>query len=344
MLQRRSRLLFMLFVGWPLLSVLANGGRIAHWLDMWEATALQIAGEMALWALLGMALSAALWLPLRRWLGVHPLTGSRLLVLVALCVAVGLGFSIVDEWVHWPMPEPPPPPEGRPPRPFWAHAFIPGAAMFAWLAVQVLMDSYERLASERERALRAETLATESRLALLHNELNPHFLFNALNSVIGVISEDPPRAQRMVRQLAGLLRHALRGPEVSTLGDEVDVAIQYLAIEQVRFEDRLQVGVDLPDALASSPVPPMLLQPLVENAVKHGMGEGVLTVRIEAAAAGDAMIVRVANAGRLGPLDRGVGLRNLRDRLAVRPGGGRLDLSQEGADVVATLTLPREAS
>lgn len=115
-------------------------------------------------------------------------------------------------FLGWPLPEPPPPPEGRPRHGLWAHAFTPGAAMFAWVAVISLMDTFERLGQERARALEAEALASEARLAMLRDELNPHVLFNALNSVIGVISEDPPRAQQMVRPLSGLLRHSLRGP------------------------------------------------------------------------------------------------------------------------------------
>jgi two-component system, LytTR family, sensor kinase len=334
----RRRHLLMLLLGWPLLSVLANSGRISRWLDF-GATTLQIAGAMAMWAVLGMAMSAALWLPWRRWMARSPLTTGRLLVLVALCLVAGVGFEAIQAWLDWPIPVGEPP-KGRAPRSAWSRAFVPGVALFSWFAVQHLLETLERLGAERERALQAESLATEARLAMLRNELNPHFLFNAMNSIIGVIEEDPPKAQRMVRQLSGLLRHTLGGPTTSTLQAEVEVAQKYLAIEQVRFEERLRVEVDVPAALATYPVPPMLLQPLVENAIKHGMGVVPLTVRIDAQTHQGGLRVRVVHPGRLGPLGRGVGLRNLRDRLALVDGDASFELSDGDGQVVAAITLP----
>lgn len=98
------------------------------------------------------------------------------------------------------------------------------------------------------------------------------------------------------------------------------MARKYLRIEQVRFEERLEVVVEAPDELLGLTVPPMLLQPLVENAVKQGMDAQALTITLTAALVDGALVVRVCNPGHLGPLDRGVVLRNLRDRLAVQPG------------------------
>jgi two-component system, LytTR family, sensor kinase len=327
----------MFFLGWPLFSVLANTGRATRWMER-GMTAPQVLGEMLLWAGLGIAMSAVLWFPWRRWMADAPLSGWRLLGLVALCGVAGIGFEAVRLAIEWPAFDPHLP-KGRAPA-AWARAFIPGVAMFSWVAVHYLLDTSERLGEERERALKAEALATEARLAMLRNELNPHFLFNAMNSIIGVIGEDPSRAQKMVRQLSGLLRHSLTGPESSTLGAEIEVALKYLGIEKVRFEERLQVEVRVDEALQQVPLPSMLLQPLVENSVKHGMGEGVLTVTLEAEGVGEDLVLWVRNQGRLGDGDGGVGLRNLRERLQLLPSAGRLEIAQVGPDVVATVTLP----
>ncbi len=207
-----------------------------------------------------------------------------------------------------------------------------------------MVDALGRFARERERALRAEALAAESRLAMLRYELNPHFRFNALNSVIGVIREDPGKAQSMVRQLAELLRYALTSHGASTVEVEVHVAQQYLAIEQVRFEERLAVVVEIPDALWQESVPPMLLQPLVENAIKHGMGDVPLRVRISAAREGGELRFTVANNGRLveAGAGTGVGLRNLRERVQLAHPAATVSLAEVGAEVHAVVRLPRE--
>jgi signal transduction histidine kinase len=336
MLMRR-RVLWMLFGGWPLLSLLANGGRMHRWLGPMQATTTEVLGEMFVWAALGIVLSVAVWSVWRRWMAEAELSSGNVVVLFGLCVVAGLVFESAERSIGWPMAYDLGP-RGRM-RPSWTQAFLPGAAIFAWVSTQILLDTQERVAATRARALRAEALATESRLTMLRHELNPHFLFNALNSIIGVISEDRAKAQHMVRQLAGLLRHALYSPEVSTVTAEVAVAERYLAIEQLRFEERLQVAVDVAPEVAEVPVPAMLLQPLVENAVKHGMGEAPLHIRIEAQPDGARTALVVRHRGTLGPTDRGVGLRNLRDRLALDDSA--FDIAQLDDDVVATIRVGR---
>lgn len=340
----------MFFLGWPLLSVLANSGRASRWLEM-GVSGPEILGEMALWAALGMALSALIWFPWRRWMAEANMNAWRLLALVVICALSGVALEAVMRAVDWPSALIGPPP-GRPERSAWTHAFAPGVAMFSWVLVHYLMDTFERLGVERERALRAESLATEAQLTMLRNELNPHFLFNALNSIIGVISEDPKKAQSMVRQLAGLLRHTLRGPSVSTLGAEVEVAMKYLRIEQLRFEERLEVEVALPEELSACPLPPMLLQPLVENAIKHGPNQGTMRLHLQAEVKDSALHIQIRNTGQLkkGQLKEGqlkesqagVGLRNLRERLSIHSAGGHFELFQQGPEVVALLTLPMD--
>ncbi len=131
----------------------------------------------------------------------------------------------------------------------------------------------ERAGLEADRAELTRQL-TDARLSALRMQLNPHFLFNALNAVSAYVERDPERAQTMLAQLAALLRRVLDGdarPEVP-LAEELALLRDYLAIQQARFGDTLAVEEDVdPDAL-DVPVPPLLLQPLVENAVEHGVG------------------------------------------------------------------------
>jgi LytS/YehU family sensor histidine kinase len=180
---------------------------------------------------------------------------------------------------------------------------------------------------------------------MLRYELNPHFLFNALNSIVGTIDESPSRAQTMVRQLAELLRHSLHAEGGSTLADEVRTVDLYLALESVRFEDRLVVAVTVPAEAGSWPVPAMLLQPLVENAVKHGMpsSPSPLRVDVDAGIVDDRLVVTVSNTGTLARTPgQGVGLRNLRDRLVhLYAGDYTFELRQVDDRVVARLTLGR---
>jgi sensor histidine kinase YesM len=134
------------------------------------------------------------------------------------------------------------------------------------VATEASLDVKER---ERQRAL---GLATEARLASLESRVRPHFLFNALNSAIALIPDDPRRAEDVLERLAGLLRFSLdtAAPMVS-LGDELRVVIDYLEIERVRFGDRLRYDIDVADELRSVPVPAFAVQTVVENSVKYAV-------------------------------------------------------------------------
>jgi hypothetical protein len=194
------------------------------------------------------------------------------------------------------------------------------------------------------RAAHAERLAQQARLEALQYQLNPHFLFNALNSAVAMIDEDPARAQRMLTLLSALLRHTLRRDAgTSTLGEELDVIARYLEIEGVRFEDKLAVSVDVPDALRTCSVPPLLLHALVENAVKHGMQTSPMPLRVSLAARrdGDMLAIEVRNTGRLERGEGGIGLRNIAGRLdAMFPGRHRFGLDEDDGWVRAVLSVP----
>jgi LytS/YehU family sensor histidine kinase len=164
-------------------------------------------------------------------------------------------------------------------------------ALLEWLAIAAARRIDEiRIVQERlEQSLRRvelTRLATHAELQALRARLNPHFLFNALTTIGQLLRESPDRALATLYQLTGLLRAVLRTPtaDLVPLAEELEIITAYLGIEKARFENRLQVEQDVADELLTALVPPLLLQPLVENAVKHGIGpkRGGGTVRVAA--------------------------------------------------------------
>ena len=227
-----------------------------------------------------------------------------------------------------------------------------------------------RRSQEREReAMEARRLAQEAQLQMLAYQLNPHFLFNALTSIRAMIDEDRARARQMVTELAAFLRHALveRALATTTLAAELDALRGYLAIEQIRFEERLAIETHIDEAAESCAIPAFLIHPLLENAIKHGARDngGPLRVRLDARVTGDTLRVEVWNTGvlasrtpndllhdgELGFADAtphatgtGIGVRNVRERLArLFPGRHRFELTDERGWVRALVELPARA-
>jgi hypothetical protein len=176
-----------------------------------------------------------------------------------------------------------------------------------------------RQALERERL---EKLRAEADLAALQARINPHFLFNTLNSLAALIAVDPVSAEAMTQRLSECFRYALRashGPV--TLAEEIAFVEDYLALEKLRFGDRLSVSIEVDPAVAGVRIPGLVVQPLVENALKHGLAplERGGSVRLQAGAADGLLLVRVEDDGRglaPGTAGGGTGLANVRDRLA----------------------------
>lgn len=168
----------------------------------------------------------------------------------------------------------------------------------------------------------ARTALAEAELRGLKSQLNPHFLFNSLNSLRALVTEDPQRAQQAITELAGILRYQLQSGERSLVpfADELGMVEQYLAIELVRFDDRLTVEREIDPAAMSLLIPPLALQTLVENAVKYGVSREVARsrIRLEARLISETLELTVGNTGTLQTRDSsstGVGLTNLRTRL-----------------------------
>ncbi len=216
-----------------------------------------------------------------------------------------------------------------------------------WLLFYVALTSRRRY---QEKEVRLQLAVRDAELRALEAQVNPHFLFNCLNSIRALVTENPAVAQDMITRFATILRYNLQRDWSHTvpLSAEVEVVSDYLALEAVRFEDRLRVEVAIDPAAAHAPVPPMLLQTLVENAIKHGIsalpegGELKITGRADQ----DGLLLEVANSGRLngnGSSGTQLGLSNARQRLRLLYGSrAALEVSGEAGTVVARVRIPKD--
>ncbi|MCL4818621.1 MAG: histidine kinase [Vicinamibacteria bacterium] len=228
---------------------------------------------------------------------------------------------------------------------------IGGLGFLLAAALQHAQAAARRSHEAERRELDQRVLSREAELKALRAQLQPHFLFNALNSISALTTAHPAGARDMCVRLAEFLRLSLRHGQRDAipLGEELGLVERYLAIEQVRFGDRLRVAWEVDENARAVPVPPLLLQPLVENAVGHGIAglvEGGV-VRVAAGRAGDRLWLEVEN-----PVDvdapprrrgEGVGLENVRRRLAAASGGrGRLEAGGAAGSFRVRLELPAE--
>lgn len=192
---------------------------------------------------------------------------------------------------------------------------------------------------------------TTARLAELQSRIRPHFLFNTLNSAIALVRAEPAKAESLLEDLSDLFREALRDPRGhTTLGAEIALARRYLQIEQVRFGERLKLHWSLDPEADAAPLPPLLLQPLVENAVRHGVEPSAQGGRIDISSRreGDLVVLKVSNTvpDSAGPTPgHGIGLRNVRDRLALMHDlQGQFDARQQQGVYTVRMAFPLRAA
>ncbi|MDN4056155.1 histidine kinase [Massilia sp. YIM B02763] len=217
--------------------------------------------------------------------------------------------------------------------------------------------NYLLIESERVRLLETQRLqmmlaARDAELRMLRARIDPHFLFNSLNSISALTALDPAGARAMTQQLADFFRHSLglHADRKVALDKEMQLVRHFLAIEQVRFGARLRFEAVVDDDAGACLLPPMLLQPLVENAIKHGIGQMIAPglIRVEARRAGSLLRIRVENdvdpeGAAAGSRGTGLGLDNVRQRLAAsygHEGGARWGVEQ--GRFVVELALPAQ--
>ncbi len=212
----------------------------------------------------------------------------------------------------------------------------------------IFLKNYER---EEIKNLRLTASVNEAELNALRAQMNPHFMFNALNGIRALISENPSRAKKSITRLSNILRNSLTSvkKEFLALEEEIQIVRDYLELEKIRYEERLRYEIDIPAELLKVRIPPLLVQTLVENAIKHGISNLVEggEVRIFAEPCDDeGVCLTVTNTGTLlkdGPkqVDEGIGLHNSERRLKLLYGdNAHIDLYPEGDIVICKVVLP----
>ncbi len=284
---------------------------------------------------------------LLRWL-----TRNRLPVLVLAVIGVPVGYIVGSRIAAWAGAPNPVSLLAQDPAHQWR--MIAGGLMIAVFATSFFIfywrgESYRAdLQTERRRAAEALQAETSAQLALLQAQIEPHFLFNTLANAQSVIESDPKTAKSILEHLNQYLRVSLGRTRrtSSTLADEIGLIGELLTIAGLRLGDRLRYSIALPEELREAQLPPLLLQPLVENALKHGIEPSVIggEIRVQARREEQSLCLRVTDTG-VGmdtSSPEGVGLENVRGRLARLYGDrGRLAIYRhEPHGVVAEITMP----
>ena len=227
--------------------------------------------------------------------------------------------------------------------------FVAGALLYLLaVAFHYLLVAVERSARIEKQEIEVRMLAREAELKVLKAQLDPHFLFNSLNSISSLCGSNPASARTLTTLLAEYLRKTLRtgNAESITLSEELELASSYLAIERIRFGPRLELAQDIDESVRAYRVPPLLLQPLVENAVKHGIGQLLDggTLQIAALRDGGAVRISVDNAcdpDRVPQQGENIGLANTRRRVEMFYGpAARMEIVNEPARFRVELVLP----
>jgi Histidine kinase len=296
-----ARILQHLFL-YPLFILAMRGSLRTGWQPLWRALPLQLLLAFAFAALAAPALVGGEYLT-SHWNGEYE--GDH---------------SMKEEWSSW---------QGFATHeiPIWLASITSFLVTYGFgLALVMGFAFYQRLRDSQLRSAALERALTQAHLTALRMQLSPHTLFNLLHTIRGQINWDPPAAQAMVVQLADLLRRLLSAGEreFARLADELQFVSLYLALQQKRFADRLTIRVPTREDVARAWVPSLILQPLVENAVVHGLAghEGPVTIRVEAYSSGERLVLRVLNTIAPGKATglTGIGLANVRERLEVQFG------------------------
>ncbi len=231
--------------------------------------------------------------------------------------------------------------------------FFDGFMLLTWSSLYFFIKFWREWNVERDRSEKAELLAHSAQLQMLRYQLNPHFLFNSLNSIRALVEEDPGKARETITELAELLRYSLtsQGRGNVPLETELEAIRHYFAIEEKRYEDNLQVEYEIDADAEQFTLPNFLLHPLVENAVKYGMqtSDMPLRIRIKAGLKGNVFELSVFNSGQWLPEDRdrttgtGTGLANIRQRLEnAFPGRSHFSKEADKDGVKVHIRITRE--
>lgn len=230
----------------------------------------------------------------------------------------------------------------------WNPVLITGVRhMSIWVLAYHAYKFYVKEINTAKKNAQLSVIAKQAQLDNLSMQLNPHFLFNSLNSIKALTLEDPKIARRAIDLLSDLLRSSLYEKEYTTItiAEELSLVRDYVELEQLRFEERLRVSIEIDETLESFDVPPLCIQLLVENAIKHGIDQQLNggTVEISVQPSTSYVVITVKNPGILSKKEnKGLGLKNLRERLLLQyEGQAQLELGHLTEELIAaTLKIP----
>lgn len=222
---------------------------------------------------------------------------------------------------------------------------------FIWSIIYFAYHFFERSRQQEIDRLQWAASINETELNNLKSQLNPHFMFNAMNSIRALVDEDPQLAKKAITQLSSLLRQTLQTGKnkLVTVREEMNIVSDYLDLEKIRYEERLQVQIDIDPQLEQCLVPPLLVQTLVENGIKHGISSlakgGILAICIKEKEGN--LIIKITNEGIYQPENNrknsGIGLNNSAKRLNILYGeNGYLSITNRDGKVETIVTLPKE--
>lgn len=222
--------------------------------------------------------------------------------------------------------------------------------LLVWNLIYFIYHYIQRIRKQEIESLQLEALIKELQLKTIKSHINPHFIFNSLNSIRALVDEDPVRARRAITELSNILRNSMHADKTETVPfeQELNIVKDYLALEQMRFEERLKVKFEIEEETLDLPVPPMMLQTLVENAIKHGISRTVAggEVQIISRIRGDHHELVVKNTGHLAqdPHHEGFGLYSTQNRLRLMYGekAGFSIQNVNGQWVEASIKMPLE--
>ena len=329
--------------GWTAYFILRTLGGLANSME------LSYAVPSGLITVTGFSLTLLLSAAFRRVIRMKPVYVWSLTAL--LLVPAAALFSVIEVWAHARFYNPQFEPEGLQ---FFGAILLDISVLGAWSGLYFGINFYLMLSSQAERMLKVSAQASEASLAMLRYQVNPHFLFNTLNSISTlVLLKENERANAMLSRLSSFLRYSLAeepGSQV-TLAQELEALKLYFDIERMRFEERLQTRFHIEEEASHAFVPSMILQPLAENAVKYAvtpLEEGA-EISVSARVSQGRLLIHVADTGPGLKAERpafiegeGVGLKNIRDRLKQAYGEQSRFSIADGQDggVVAAIEIP----
>ena len=265
-------------------------------------------------------------------------------VLFSILVLFNLTNSALAEWLHLYNPKIKVSVDKR----FLVNLVSDSPLILVWVSIYYLWHYIELGTKTEIQKVKLESLVKELELNTIKSHINPHFIFNALNSIRALVDENPERARTAITELSNILRSSMQAEKMSTVPfeRELNIVKDYLALEHIRFEDRLKIEYDIDEDTLDQPIPPMMLQTLVENAIKHGIGKqkagGVVKIISDYRNNNHELIIQ--NTGSLSGLEsnEGFGISSTRNRLKLLFGDkAHFSINDLGNNLVeTTITMP----